>query len=60
MRDQRIVDFELSVNRILDWSSIDAGTKDVLHNLMAEVAALAEKMDPNAKNEHGVHWSGHI
>ena len=42
MNDSLIRTFEWRVKHILDWSCIDAGTKDVLISLMAEVAALAK------------------
>lgn len=44
MKSPEVVRFEWEVNRTLAWSNIDPGTKDVLQHLMAEVAALAEKM----------------
>lgn len=44
MQDTEIIQFEMEVKHILDWSNIDKGTRDVLQHLMVEVAALAEKM----------------
>ena len=44
MKIPEVVQFEWEVKHTLDWSNIDPGTKDVLQHLMAEVAALAEKM----------------
>ena len=45
MNSQDISNFELRAKNIIDWSRIDAETKDVLRNLIAEVAALAKKME---------------
>ena len=36
--------FKVRVNNIIEWSSIDVTTKNVLKELMKEVADLAEKM----------------
>lgn len=43
MESQDRLKFEVKINHILDWSSIDAGTKDVLRRLMAEVAAFVHE-----------------
>ena len=45
LNNQDISNFELRAKNIVDWSRIDAETKDVLRNLIAEVAALAKKME---------------
>ena len=43
MQQQDINTFKVKVQNILDWSTIDAGTKNVLKHLMDEVASLVEK-----------------
>lgn len=47
MKKQETALFEMKVKSILEWSSLDTVTREVLKMLMAEVAALAEKISPN-------------
>lgn len=43
MKEVELVQFEYKVKSILEWSSLDATTKEVLANLMKEVSNLVQK-----------------
>lgn len=43
MKNREELKFESAVDQILNWSTIDAETKDVLRRLMAEVAAFVHE-----------------
>ena len=43
MKSKSELKFESAVDQILNWSTIDAETKDVLRRLMAEVAAFVHE-----------------
>lgn len=46
MKSRGIMEFEMRVQRIIEWSSIDPKTREVLRSLMDEVSNLAEKLAP--------------
>ena len=43
MKSKPELKFESAVDQILNWSTIDAGTREVLRRLMAEVAAFVHE-----------------
>ena len=43
MKEVELVQFEYKVKSILEWSPLDPNTREVLANLMKEVANLVQK-----------------
>lgn len=43
MKSKPELKFETAVDQILNWSTIDAGTREVLRRLMAEVTAFVHE-----------------
>lgn len=43
MKEVELVQFEYKVKSILEWSSLDPRTKEVLTTLMKEVASLVQR-----------------
>ena len=46
MKPKEILEFEVRVQRILEWASIAPKTREVLRCLMDEVSDLVEKLAP--------------